>query len=270
MRKLASVCSGLALSFTAAVSPVLADTKGQLVYSADDAAKINPKKILVGTSVVLVLDASYSVDANENAQMVDGIKQALLDEEKMVYRDCLSISAVHYADWAQSSGIYIVCSRRGMEEFIAKEIDYIPGVKPQHQYGVGSYTNVSQGIYRARDLLLQERDIGVMAMKHSLVIIGDGHAQKGEYNLLPEITALAKEFGASTYAIPIEDHQGAFTGTARQYYLEQLLTPAGLTYKDAAVFGKYEQPVPAGQYLPANDFMQVRQAVSLALAGAGL
>jgi hypothetical protein len=251
--------------------PVFAQSQSKptLAYSGDtEAAK--QEKIIVGSSMVLVIDSSSSVDATENAQMHDGIISALLDP-KVNYTDCVALTAVHYADRAYLGSTHIVCTKDAMETFVAKELAYIPGTKPNAQYNVGSYTNISAGFREAENVFTHEKaELGIYAMKRSIVFIGDGHAQKGTYNLFPEIVSLAKRFGATSYAIPIADHQGSFTVSAQKYYVEQLVTPASLTYKDQEIWGDLDIPIPPGQFLPADNFTKVKESVLLAMGVGGM
>jgi hypothetical protein len=265
-----AVVFGLATSAGLA-GPAFAEpqSKPTLAYSAD-IKNSKQEKIIVGSSVVLVIDSSSSVDPAENAQMHDGIASALLDP-KVNYTDCVALTAVHYADKAYLGATHIVCTKEAMETFVTKELAYIPDVKPNAQYGVGSYTNISAGFNEAENVFASEKsELGIFAMKRSIVFIGDGHAQKGTYNLFPEVVSLAMRFGATSYAIPIADHQGTFTASAQKYYIEQLVTPPSLTYKDQEIWGDMDVPIPPGQFLPAENFSKVKESVLLAMGAGGM
>lgn len=269
MSKIGTVFTQLAfatafMGLSIPASEAVADT-APVLATPHSSSKKTPDKTMVGSSVVLVIDSSSSVDPQENAQMHEGIISALLDP-KMDFTDCMALTAVHYADRAHLGKTHIVCNKEAAKQFAAEELQYFPDTKPNNQYGVGAYTNIEVGLSEARNVFSAEKEVlGIYPMKRSVVLIGDGHAQRGEYNLFPEIAALSKQFGATSFAIPIEDHQNTYTASAQKYYIEQLVSPAGLTYVDKDVWGSLEVPVAPGQFLPARSFADVKSSTLLAL-----
>jgi hypothetical protein len=257
----------LSSAFASAVIAEPSNSK-TITIPADSITKASPGKILVGVSTVLLIDISSSVDANENALMLGGIREALLDKGRS-YDDCVSITAVRFASSAKIGDTFITCNRGGIEEFILHSLIDKPDVKPSSAYGIGIWTNVEAGLQSAEKVFAADESRGIQAMRRSIIIIGDGPANQGNKGLSQNIIDLATRFGVTSYGVPIEDAQGKQTASAQQYYMQQLITPPGLTYRNQPVFGNKPLPVTPGQFLPAARFEDVKHAVSLALDGAG-
>ncbi len=269
------------LSFAVAAKPAAADdlSPGEtprqipsllnsLLTSQAEAAQALPERVIVGASVVLVIDVSASIDEEETTQMLDGIRGALRDEAGVDYSECYALTAVHFANRASVGKTHIVCRRETMERFIAEEIGADIGMMNRFYYGRG--TNIGAGLQQAQTVFSMEKDVmNIYAQRRRVVIVGDGPS-KDDPDLHHTVVSLAKRFGVTSYAIPIDDRGGQLTDSTRAYFRAQLVTPAGLTYVDREVFGEHPLPVQPGHYLPAPSFAEVQHSVVLALRGPGL
>lgn len=266
----------LSLVFTAAAEePFSSEAPRQIpsqvksmLVSPDDIAKAKPERVLVGTSLVFVIDVSGSIDEQEALQMTDGISGALRDEVGIDYTECYALTAVYYAEKATTGKTHIVCGPKTMERFIAQEIRVNTDIMNELIYGTSTY--IEAGL-READMIfsLEREEMNIFAQHRRIVFVGDGPSKDGPV-LKSALISLAERFGVTSYAIPIDDLGGELTFDARKYYQSYLVTPKGLTYVDKEVFGDSTLKVRPGYFLPAPSFSEVRQSVILALQGTGL
>lgn len=235
-----------------------------MVSKADAAWAASPQ--IVSASIAIAIDASASVDAKENADMLDGIKASFLDHAND-YHECIAATVIRFAYDSYTGPTHVICSRQGVEDFVNAELSYTPGQKPSDFYKIGSGTSIGSGIQAVRKVFEEEKTTSpILAERRAVVFIGDG-PNLGHGPLQNDIDTLAQTYGATSYAIPIadRDEEDNETDITRTYYRDNLVTPAGFTYVDKAVFGNRPLRVSPGVYTEATDFKAVGKAFEYVL-----
>lgn len=235
---------------------------------------------LVAANICIAIDASGSIVGEEDALMVEGVKDAI----RYITRDNnkkYAVAIVRYGTRASLSPSHIFRTAQGAEQLIQEELRYDPHIPPSRLLGLGIDTDIFEAIERCAlvfQFAKEANGLNIYPERNALVIIGDGLYSHGSTRLDPKplkqrIIELAQEYGVTTYPIPINDLGGGGSvkiDVLTDYFSRYLTTPPGLQYKNIEVYGDFLQNVPPSEVIPAYGFEDVGRATQRAFMSAGL
>jgi len=224
--------------------------------------------------VVLVVDLSNSVVAQEYEIMMRGFGSALLSNDAKIYFSSgavYALSTIFFATGCIHSSTRIVTNFEQAQNYVQNEFfDPDTNVIRQRPQGIGTQTSISSAMNMAINLFDNEHEYRFEATHRALIVAGDGVNNEGSGNIPDLVKKIAEQFNGVVYGIPIIDpNLHAVTAVAQanaslvNYFRDSVATPEGLR---CACDGS-NLLVRTGEIFPAEGFAQVEPAVLAALRG---
>lgn len=222
---------------------------------------------IVDMHLVLVVDVSNSMNAQEKRIVMEGYAKALVSPEAKSQFDSglhYALSLVFYADKTKIMDTQIVRNSQEAASYVASYLwDPVKQAPHAEPPGLGTSTNTDLGLNASAELFRRELEMGFLSLNRSVVISGDddGPSNYDRDNAVRSKTLmLAEQYGATVFGAPItfEDKSEKILVYAKN----SLRTPSGMI----SMGPDFAQvPVREGNAMPVSSAADMQAIVGQAM-----